>query len=332
MATIRDIAKLAGVSKTTVARALNNEGYVREETRKKIEKAVKELNYTPNHIAKVMRTNKSATIGIFIPDYANPFYSELFKGIEEVTRKAGYMNLVCQTAEQSDVELFYIKELLKRQIDGIIYCTYNESNEGQKYLQKISKRTPIVCMDPVFRDLGLSCVVSDGYNGTKMAVNKLIETGSKKIAYIKGPKAHAVTKERFQGYRDALIEAGIPVNDDYIYESLDFKMSSGSKAADYFLTLDEKPDAVIAATDVLSIGALKQFRSRNVKIPSEIRVVGFDNIPLTSLVEPSLTTVAQPISQLGMTAAQLLIQKINNNNLPEQQIVLECSLVERGST
>ncbi|MFA7370533.1 MAG: LacI family DNA-binding transcriptional regulator [Sphaerochaetaceae bacterium] len=332
MATIRDIAKLAGVSKTTVARALNNDGYVKEETKKRIEKAVKELNYTPNHIAKVMRTNKSATIGIFIPDYANPFYAELFKGIEEVTRKAGYMNLVCQTAEQSDVELFYIKELLKRQIDGIIYCTYNESNEGQKYLQKISRKTPIVCMDPVFRDLGLSCVVSDGYNGTKQAVKKLIVTGSKQIAYIKGPEAHAVTKERFQGYRDALIEAGIPINEKLIFESLDFKMASGSMAANYFISLRQKPEAVMAATDVLAIGALKEFRRRKIEIPNELRIVGFDNIPLASLVEPSMTTVAQPISQLGVTAAQLLIQKINNNSLPEQQIVLECTLVERDST
>jgi len=332
MATIRDIARVSGVSKTTVARALNKDGYVKEETRKRIEKAVKELNYTPNYIAKGMRTNKSSAIGLFVPDYSNPFYAELFKGIEAVTRKAGYMNLVCHTDERPDVELFYIKELLKRQIDGIIFCTYNRSTEGQKYLQDVASKTPIVCMDPVFRDVGFSCVVSDGYAGTKMAVDHLAKSGSGKIAYIKGPGVHAVTEERYQGFCDAMVENGLVIHPEYIYETKDFMMDSGMSAATYFLSLEHRPDAVIAATDVLAIGALKEFNRNAIEVPKEIRVIGFDNISLSLLVEPSLTTVSQPIQQMGMKAAELLIRQIENSEVPAQQIVMQCELIERAST
>ncbi|MCF7946166.1 MAG: LacI family transcriptional regulator [Spirochaetia bacterium] len=332
MATIRDIAKLSGVSKSTVARALNNDGYVKEATRVKIERAVKELDYTPNYMARGMRTNKSSTIGLFIPDYANPFYPELFRGIESVTREAGYVNLVCHTDEQADRELFYIEELIKRQIDGIIFCTYNRNDKSREFLEEIEKKTPIVFMDPVFRDLGFSTVVSDGYFGTKMAVEHLYGLGCRNIAYIKGPKIHAVTHERYQGYRDGLKEYDLKFRETSVYETSDFRMESGGKAAAFFIEGGTIPDAIIAATDVLAIGALKELRKRRVSVPEQIKVIGFDNISLAELVEPSLTTVAQPIHQLGVRAAQLLIEQIGNRNVPRQQVVLSCDIVKREST
>jgi len=311
---------------------LSKAGYVKEETRLRIEKAVKELNYTPNYIARGMRTNKSSAIGLFIPDYGNPFYSELFKGIEAVTRKAGYMNLVCHTDEQPDVELYYIKELLKRQIDGIIFCTYNRSPEGRKYLQEIGEKTPIVFMDPVFRDLGYSTVISDGYLGTREAVRYLRSLGCSNIAYIKGPQIHAVTTERYQGYCDGLKEQGLSVQKNLVHETEDFHMDSGRQAATAFLDSGKGIDAIIAATDVLAIGALKELNSRGVAVPDQIRLVGFDNIPLSNLVEPSLTTIAQPIFEMGVKAAELLIDQIANAHAPRQQIVMSCELIRRNST
>ncbi|OQY34500.1 MAG: hypothetical protein B6241_04320 [Spirochaetaceae bacterium 4572_59] len=331
MPTIHDIAKLSGISKSTVSRVISKQGYVKKETREKVEKAMKELNYTPNYIARGMRTHKSSAIGLFIPDNDNPFYSELFKGVEQVTRKAGYMNLVCHTDEDPKTELFYINELLKRQIDGIIFCTYNRSHEGLRYLKEVAANIPIIFMDPLFGDQGFSSVVSDGYTGSKMAVNYLYERGCSNIAYIKGSRIHAVTNERCKGYSDGLKEQGNKVLRQNVYEG-DFSMESGRNAVKYFLSLDKKPDAIMAATDVMAIGALKELRKSGVKVPEDIKLIGFDNIPLAELVEPALTTVAQPIKDLGINAAELLLKKIQNSATPNQQVVMQCSIIERDST
>ena len=331
MATIHDIAKLSGISKSTVSRVISKQGYVKEETREKVEEAMKELNYTPNYIARGMRTNKSSAIGLFIPDYSNPFYAELFKGIEQVTRKAGYMNLVCHTDEDPKTELFYIHELLKRQIDGIIFCTYNRSPEGLQFLKDVSSNIPIVFMDPVFGDQEFSSVVSDGFSGSKSAVIYLYKRGCVNISYIKGPRIHAVTNERYKGYLEGLKEQDNKVQQHYVFEG-DFTMESGRKAVRHFLSLEERPDAIIAATDVMAIGALKELNKHGVKVPEEVKVVGFDNIPLAELIEPSLTTVAQPIKDLGINAAELLLKKIQNPSTPNQQVVMQCSIIERESS
>ena len=330
MATIHDIARAAGVSKSTVSRVLSNQGYVKKETRNRIDGAIKELDYSPNYIARGMRTNKSSAIGLFIPDYSNPFYSELFKGVEKITRKAGYMNLVCHTDEDPKAELYYIGELIKRQIDGIIFCTYNRSPEGLQYLKRLSESIPLVFMDPVFDDQEFSCVVSDGFTGTKNAVNYLISKGCSNIAYIKGPRIHAVTRERYRGYIEALKESDFELNRDMVYEG-DFSIESGREAVRHFMNQERKPDALLAVTDVMAIGALKELRSMGVRIPEEVKVIGFDNIPLSELIEPSLTTIAQPIKELGMNAAELLLKKIADPAAPNQQVVMQCSMVERKS-
>ncbi len=331
MATILDIARLTGISKSTVSRVLSGRGYVKEETRKRVEKAMKELNYTPNYIARGMRTNKTSAIGFFVPDYSNPFYSELFKGIEQVTRKAGYMNLLCHTDEDAKAELYYIGELLKRQIDGIIFCTYNQSPEGLKYLSKLAKTTPIVFMDPVYGDQSFSSVVSDGFSGSRHAVKHLSDKRCKKIGYIKGPRHHAVTGERYRGYREGLKDSNLDFDEELVFEG-DFSLNSGKMAVDYFLSLDHIPDGIIAATDLMAIGALHRLNRSGVKVPEEVKIVGFDNIPLSELIDPSLTTVAQPIRDLGINAAELLLKKIDNPAAPDQQILMQCFLIERETT
>lgn len=331
MATIHDIAKHTGVSKSTVSRVLSESGYVKEETRLKIYKAMKDLNYTPNYVARGMRTNKSSTIGLFIPDFSNPFYSELFQGIEQVTRKAGYINLVCHTAKDSKAEMFYIKELIKRQIDGIIMCTYHRDPENLEYLRVLSEKKPIVFMDPVFDDENFSYVVCDGFLGTKKAVNYLVEKKCKRIAYIKGPKLHAVTKERYRGYLEGIKEAGFKLDKRYIFDG-DFTLNSGREAVKHFLNLNDRPDAIVSSTDLMAIGALKELNRNSVKVPEEIKVVGFDNIPMAELMQPTLTTVAQPINELGVNAAELLIKKIENPETSNQQIVMRCTLIERESS
>ncbi len=332
MATIRDIAQRSGVSKTTVARALNNDGYVSSAAREKIELAVKELNYTPNYMAKGMRTRKSLTLGFFVPDYRNPFYGELFSGVEAVTRKLGYINIMCHTDHRADLELFYVREMIKRQIDGIIFCTYNRNEKSEELLSEIAERVPIVCTDPVFDELDLSSVVSDGYAGTLDGVNRLVQMGCQRIAYVKGPRVHAVTTERFEGYKKGLENAGLTHDPRLVYESEDFTMDSGSHGVARLLEEGVEFDSLMAATDVLAIGALRELHRNAIEVPQRVKVVGFDNIPLAGIVQPTLTTISQPIFQMGVTAAELLVERIGDGERKPEHIVLPCEFIERGST
>jgi DNA-binding LacI/PurR family transcriptional regulator len=333
MATILDVAKLAGVSKTTVSRVINENGPVNESTRLKIKEAMKMLNYTPNYFAQGMRTSKTKSIGILVPDYTNPFYSELFKGIEEVALQKGYMSIICSTDEDATRELEYAKELVKRQIDGIILCSYKRIRKNIDYLMDISNKIPVVFMDPVVGDEPVSYVVTDGYEATRKATQYLIDKGRKKIGYIKikGSARHWVTHERYKGYKKALKDSGIELDLSLVYEG-DFQMKSGYAGAKCLMDLKNPPDAIMAATDVMAIGVIKYLKYADISVPDEVNVIGFDNISLANLIEPALTTIAQPIRDLGMEAVNIIVKKINDPKMENKQITLDGQLIVRRST
>lgn len=328
--TIHDIAERAGVSKSTVSRVVSNTGYVGPQTRERVNRAIEELGYTPNLIARGMRTNKSTTIGLFIPDVSNPFYSELFKGIEAVTREAGYSTLVCHTSMDQKAERYYINELLKRRIDGVIICTYHRDPASRRYFRELSHSKPVVFMDPVLDDQDCSYVVSDGFSGTRKAVAHLAGRGCRRIAYIQGLARHAVTETRLKGYLKGIADQGAEVDQRLIFDG-DFSHQTGRDAVRHFLSLEEPPDGIMSATDVMAIGALKELAVAGIPVPRQVKVIGFDNIPLSELTQPSLTTIAQPILDLGSQAAELLLKRIRNPKTPNQQIVMQCTLVERES-
>lgn len=332
MATILDVAKLSGFSKTTVSRVINGNGPVSEEARQKIEEAMRKLNYTPNYFAQGMRTNKTRTIALLVPDYSNPFYPELFKNVEEVARQNGYMITLCNTDEEAEKELEYIKEIVKRNIDGIIFCTYNRIRRNIDYLIRISEEIPVVFMDQVVdEDEPINYVVTDGFESTRKAAGYLIEKGRRRIAYIKGSSKRRVTKERYNGYRQALMDYGINFDPSLVYTG-NFHMKSGFEGAKYLMSINNPPDAIMAASDAMAIGAIKYLKYAGFSIPGDVNVVGFDNIFLSTLVEPALTTISQPIKELGREAVKILIDKINNPEMENKQIKLEGELIIRRST
>lgn len=331
MATILDVAKLAGVSKTTVSRVINKNGPVSPKTRKRIEMAMEALNYTPNYFAQGMRTSRTRTIGMLIPDYSNPFYAQLFRYIEDVARKNGYMNIICNTNAEPERELEHIRELVRRKIDGIIFCTYKGVRDNIDYLMEISKDVPVVFMDHVVDDQPVSYVITDGFGSSRKAARYLIEKGRKRIAYIKGPSKHRVTHERFRGYRQALKDRDLEFDTKLVYEG-DFHMKSGFVAAQYFMNQENPPDAIMAATDIMAIGALKYLKYKSFQVPDDVNVVGFDNIFLSSLVEPALTTIAQPLWDLGREAMNILIERIEHPKTENKQLLLEGELIIRRST
>jgi len=333
MATIMDVARLSGFSKTTVSRVINSNGPVSKETKIKIEEAMHKLNYTPNYFAQGMRTNRTRTIALLAPDYSNPFYPELFKSVEEVARQNGYMIILCNTAEEADRELAYIKEIVKRNIDGIIFCTYNRIRENIDYLIRISKEIPVVFMDQVVDDEEerINYVVTDGFTSTRKATAYLIQKGRKRIAYIKGSSRHRVTKERYNGYKQALIDYGIQFDSSLTYTS-DFHIESGFMAARELMSRDDPPDAIMAVSDAVAIGAIKYLKYAGISVPDKVNVIGFDNIFLSTLIEPALTTISQPIEELGREAVNIVINKINNPEFPDKQIKLEGELIIRRSS
>ena len=331
MATILDVAKLAGVSKTTVSRVINGQGPVKESTKNKIITAAKALNYEPNYFAQGMRTSKTNVIGILIPSYSNPFYPELLEGIEEVSLKYGYIDTVCSTYEDAEREYQYIKHLVNRRVDGLIICTWCMTERNLRFLKEIGREIPIVFMDYFLKSEQISCVIADGYTSSRFASEYLIDQGRNKIAYIKNPPTFPAAYERFLGYRDALESKGLSVNEAYIYEG-NFHMDSGFNAAAYFMNLPTPPDAIMAAADIMAVGALHCLARLEIDVPKDVQVIGFDNIQLSRLVNPQLTTIAQPILDLGRTAAHTIIQKIASKDLSQTQRILGSSLILRGST
>lgn len=331
MVTINDVAKKVGVSRTTVSRFLNNQGPINQKTADRIEKVIKELNYSPNFFAKGMRGSKTKTIGILIPDYTNLFYSELFQGIDSIAREKGYLTLVTNTDTNSQTELEHIEDMVNRRVDGIILCSYNRVKEDIDYLSKIIERIPVVVMDPLIKSEPISYVITDGYNGTIEGVTYLVNKGRRRIGYIKGPNKIFVTKERYKGYNKGLEKNGRLFDPNLVYEG-DFTVQSGFEAAKFFLEQGKKIDAIMAATDMMAIGVIKYLNSVKVTIPDEVNVIGFDNIALCDLIEPALTTIAQPIMELGRTAAKIIIDSNEYKTNEKKQVVMRTRLIERRST
>ena len=330
MASILDVARLAKVSKSTVSRVIRGNGPVDPDTKSRVQAAMDKLDYSPHYFAQGMRGASTRSIGVLIPDFANPFYHAVFKGIDEMTRQHGYLNMVCITGEDADNELTCARELLARKVAGLIYFTYDQNPAVIDFMVKTAKTTPVIFMDPVLHDQPVCSVVSNGFEGSRKATTYLLAKGCRRIGYIRGPTRHWVTRERLQGYERALEEAAVELDRDSVVEG-DFHMRSGFEGARQLMSRQQKPDAIMAATDVMAIGALRYLLQAGLRVPEDVSVVGFDNIELTRLVEPSLTTVAQPVMDLGRNAARLIIANERNKRQPER-LMLDCELIIRAST
>lgn len=337
MSTILDVAKLSGVSKSTVSRVLNN-GYVKPETRKAIEDAIKKLNYSPSYFAQGIRTGKTQVIAFLIPEYSNVFYNEMFAGVEEVAMKNGYMVIICNTNSDFNREKTYVDALLKRNVDGIIYNTYVKNRKSIDLFVNLSEQLPVVFMDHVFAEYNnISYVVTDGFESSRQAVRYLYNKGRRNIAYIQVPPTISVVQHRFEGYLEGLKDCELNFDPKLVYQysDVDFDVTKpdiGKQGAEYLLKLDRKPDALMATIDLIAIGAMKHFIKSGYRVPQDISVIGYDNISLCEQVEPSLTTIAQPTHDMGKQAANILLDKIHGVSTVNDKIIFEGKLIVREST
>ncbi|GMB09372.1 LacI family DNA-binding transcriptional regulator [Thermolongibacillus altinsuensis] len=323
MATIRDVAKLAGVSVATVSRVLNQNGYVNEETEKRVRQAIEQLNYKPNEVARTLFKKTSKTIGLIVPDISNPFFPELVRAVEDVTNIYDYTVILCNSDEKIEKEKEYIEVLKQKYVDGIILTT------NQLELAEVSELdVPVVVLD---RPLNHSfpSVIADNYGGARLATRHLYEIGCRRIAHIQGPLHVVNAMERFKGYRDEMQELGLWDEDLVILGNYQLNQT---KEAVLQALKEQEIDGIFAGNDVMAVGALKAVQQLGLRVPGDVAIIGYDGIPLTEMTTPELSTISQPIYEMGAIAARLLVKKIEGQPLEQIHHVLPVKLVQRQST
>lgn len=327
-ASIKDVAKEAGVSIATVSRVLNDVDVVNEETKKKVREAIKKLDYRPNIVARSLKTQRTRTIGIVIPDISSQFYPEIVRGAEDVANIYNYNVILCNTDLDAEKEMEYIRVLREKMVDGVIYMSNCLEDKILKMLNDLS--IPTVLVETRGKDYGFPSVAIDNEKAAYEATEYLIKKGNKKIAYVGvNPETQNASAVRFTGYKKAISDNGLDYNEDLV-------QFGGLKAADgrdgmEAIIHKAKVDAVFCASDEIAMGVINTLRDNGIKVPEEVDVVGFDNIYASSIYYPNLTTVEQPMYDMGSVGMRMLIKVINKVELDEEHIVLDYKMIERDT-
>lgn len=329
MAVIKDVANLAGVSVGTVSKYLNKQGNLKEATRQKLEFAIEKLQYRPSPLARSMRTGKTNTIAVIAPDITNPFFAETFNAIRQSAALNGYIPILYTTAEDLKVLKDYLTSISIKQVDGIILCFVDEDEMIAQFIEEVQKFIPIVMLSWNIRNTKFNCVSIDVFEGALKATNHLIAVGHRRIAYVGGHDN--VSKEKHSGFVKALINASLEPRPEFEYYG-DFNLQTGYYAARKFTMLPDMPSAIFAENDILAIGCIKYLLQSKIKVPEDVAVIGFDNIRLSAMYEPSLSTISLPIVQMGEESVKLLVSAINKNDARNKMVILRNELVVRNST
>ncbi|HEY8421010.1 MAG TPA: LacI family DNA-binding transcriptional regulator [Thermoclostridium sp.] len=328
MATINDVAKHAGVSVATVSRVINGNAKVSPETITKVKQAIAELDYRPNLLGRALRKTRSERILVLLPNIANPFYAEIVKGIEDVANKNGYSIMLCNTDSDLDREKKYIKMLKSHLADGAILMASELTSEE---LTELSQEIPIIQCCEYKVGLPITHVSIDNEMAAFKAVNHLIGLGHKRIAFIGANNQFLSSTLRKEGYIRALEEAGIDYNPAYCGYG-DYSYKSGFRVMKYLLSLDPRPTAVFCISDLMAVGAIRSAMEENLHVPEDLAVCGFDNVYFARMFKPTLTTVSQPMYDLGCVAMEVLLKAIESKDMETMHYILEHELIVREST
>jgi LacI family repressor for deo operon, udp, cdd, tsx, nupC, and nupG len=323
--TVKEIAAAAKVSVATVSRALQRPELVSEKTRERINEVVKRLGYTPNALARNLRTSRTRLIVALLPDIANPFFSEVIRGIEQVAYEKGYSVLLGETQSNLVREQAYADMVAARQVDGMITMFHRVP------AIPMDGRLPLVNACEYVKDSAISSVYVDNVAAAEAAIDYLVALGHRDIAFIAGPSSSPICVDREQGYHLALERAGIAV-DPALTAVGDFSIEAGERAIEMFRTQGRTFSAVFCSNDEMAIGAMRALSSAGLRIPEDVSVIGFDDIRFSRYTTPPLTTLSQPKNALGREAMTMLIEILNDPAVPPRKRVLSAELVVRGST
>jgi DNA-binding LacI/PurR family transcriptional regulator len=332
--TIKDVAKRANVAPSTVSRVIADSPRISEKTKKKVREAMKELGYHPNFIARSLANKSTQVIGLVMPSSAdkvfqNPFFPEVIRGISKAAHEKKYA-LQMSTGESEDEIYDGVIEMLQgRRVDGVILLYSRIHDKITKYLQK--NQFPFVVIGkPYKKTEEITHVDNDNYRAAKEATEHLIELGHERIAFVGGNLNYVVTVDRLLGYEEALKHAGLPYRKEYIVHE-EFLKEGGQEAMKELLSLEEPPTALVVADDLMALGVLNTLDEMNLSVPDDISIVSFNNVLLSELSRPPLTSVDINIFQLGYEAAKNLIQKVENPNEPIKRIIIPHTLIKRCS-
>ena len=329
MATIREVAERAGVSYATVSHVINNTRLVSPETRARVLAAMEALNYRPNALARSLRQGKTHTIGLVLPDSANPFFAEISRSIEDEAFKKGYSVFLCNTELDTQRELFYVDVLSKKQVDGIIFVAAGDQADSLDFL--LRQGMPVVMIDRDLPNVEVDAVLTDHQLGGFLATRHLLELGHRRIACIAGPSSITPSAERIIGYRRALEQAGLPYDENLVIRG-DYHAQSGLEITHSILKMDPRPTAIFALNDLMALGALRAAAEAGYSIPRDLAVVGYDDLELAQFTNPPLTTIAQPKREIGAQAVHLLVDRMARKSRPPSRLVLPPELIIRRST
>src|SRR5690625_3988180 len=327
MATIQEVAQKARVSVATVSRYLNNPDIVAKTTGLRVEKAIQDLNYEPSILGRNLRKSESKLLIVLMPSISNPFYTDIINGIEDTAREQGYNILLGQTDSNPEREAIYFNLIKNQLADGVISM---DPTVNRQKLMEISKEHPLVQCSEYDEEGIISYVSINNERAAYDAVKHLITSGHQKIGMINSNETFLYARERKQGYERALKESGVSIKEKWMYTTDNVEFDSGRQAMKSLLNQDVRPTAVFAVSDILAIGALKEINTSGLNVPEDVAVIGFDKISFSNMTDPTLTTIAQPMYQMGSLSTHMLIDKINGKQT--NSIILEHKLIIREST
>ena len=324
--TIYDVAREAGVSLATVSRVINNSPYVKPSTRQRVQETMERLGYEPNLVASALMTKRTRLLALLVPDISNPFFAEVAWGVEDAAASLNYNCVICNVGDDTHKQAAYVNVLRRKGIDGIIFAT--AAHDDRLVLNLSKRQYPITLMARDVPAAAVNRVLTDDRLGAALAAKHLLELGHRHMAIVTEPARIHSSAERRRGFAAALEGAGL---EPVVIEADGSDINAGIRASRRLLDLRPRPTAVFCANDMLAIGVLQAAAAAGVRVPAELSVVGFDGTPLAQIASPPLTTVVQPMREMGRVAVRLLIESLQNGGEPKR-VVLDPHLHRGGST
>ena len=329
---MKEIAKKLGVSVSTISRALKDSPELHPETKRKIVEAAKEMNYQPNLLAQSLRISRSKTLGVIVPEITSHFFASCISGIQDVANTRGYNVMICQSNESLELEKANIRTLVSSQVDGLLISLSRETNQFDHLYDLYNREINFVLFDRVHEEIPVSKVTFNDVGGAYQVVKHLLEGGNRRIVYVSGPEDLYISKKRKEGYLKALNEFGIEVDPTLIFVS-DLNVADNVRVAQEITEMQPRPDAVFCMIDPVAVDVLTEWKTMGIKIPEDMALAGFTNNPTAAVVEPPLTTVAQPGYEMGKLAVSHLLDQLDGIASDDPiSIVLETTLMPRRSS
>ncbi|MBD2754102.1 LacI family DNA-binding transcriptional regulator [Spirosoma validum] len=331
--TIKDIARSLNISISTVSRALRGLPEIHPETRKAVMRLAEDLDYQPNQLAKNLAKSRTKTIGVIVPNLSYYYYSAMLNSIEEAALQAGYSVLVCQTNESYLREITNVQNLLRSQVEGFIISLSRDTNNYEHVERLVRKNIPLVLFDRYAESINVSKVIVDNHAASFKATEHLIENGCRRIGFLAGPTQLVLSNQRVEGYRAALAKYDLSVGDQYVFHC-DYTQENTIMQTLEMMSLPQPPDGIVVISDRMAFSAMYAMSQKGIRIPDDVAVVSFNNEPVSAYFSPTLSSISQPIQEMGTEAVRLLLRELEavDDTVPKETKVMETQLIIRTSS